>query len=36
MKRRIEGFIWLDCVVEKIITKHGVEPEEADEAYRRK
>ena len=33
MKRRIEGFIWLDWVVEKLIEKHDVEPEEAEEAF---
>ena len=33
MKRRIEGFIWPDWVVEKITTKHHVEPEEVEEAF---
>ncbi len=33
MKRRIEGFIWLDWVVKKLIQKHGVEPEEVEEAF---
>jgi uncharacterized DUF497 family protein len=33
MERRIEGFIWLDWVVEKLAEEHGVEPEEAEEAF---
>lgn len=33
MERRIEGFIWLDWVVEKLAEKHDVEPEEAEEAF---
>ncbi len=33
MERRIEGFIWLDWVVEKLIQKHGVEPTEVEEAF---
>jgi len=33
MERRIEGFIWLDWVVEKLIQKHGVEPAEVEEAF---
>ena len=32
MEYRIEGFIWLDWVVEKITEKHGVEPEEVEDA----
>lgn len=28
MFQRIEGFIWLDWVVEKLEEKHGVEPDE--------
>ena len=33
MVLRIEGFIWLDWVLEKLFTKHGVEPEEVEEAF---
>jgi hypothetical protein len=33
MERRIEGFIWLDWVVEKLAEEHSVEPEEAEEAF---
>jgi len=32
MNRRIESFLWLDWVVEKIEEKHGVTPE-ADRRY---
>ena len=34
MSWQIEGFIWLEWVVEKIITKHNVSPEEVEEAFR--
>jgi uncharacterized DUF497 family protein len=33
MERRIEDFIWLDWVVEKLTVEHSVEPEEAEEAF---
>jgi hypothetical protein len=33
MQQSIEGFIWLDWVVEKLLEKHGVDPEEAEEAF---
>ena len=33
MQRRIVGFIWLDWVVDKIDSKHAVEPEEVEEAF---
>jgi hypothetical protein len=33
MQRRIEGFIWLDWVVDKIASKHAVEPEEIEETF---
>lgn len=33
MRQSIEGFIWLDWVVEKLIEKHGVYPEEVEEAF---
>ncbi len=33
MQQPIEGFIWLDWVVEKLIEKHGVDPEEVEEAF---
>ena len=33
MDQRIEGFIWLDWVVDKIIQKHGVAPEEVEQAF---
>ncbi len=33
MESRIEGFIWLDWVVDKIIEKHQVEPYEVEEAF---
>jgi uncharacterized DUF497 family protein len=31
---RIDGFIWLDAIVEKLAVKHQVEPEEVEEALR--
>jgi uncharacterized DUF497 family protein len=33
MAWRIDGFIWLDWVVEKIGSKHGVSPEEVEEVF---
>jgi uncharacterized DUF497 family protein len=30
---RIEGFIWLDWVIDKIMAKHGVYPEEVEGAF---
>lgn len=33
MVLRVEGFIWLDWVIDKIIAKHGVYPEEVEEAF---
>ena len=33
MTWQIEGFIWSDWVIEKIITKHRVSPEEVEEAF---
>ncbi len=33
MAWRIDGFIWLDWVIEKIRSKHGVSPEEAEEVF---
>jgi len=33
MERRIEGFVWLDWVVEKLVEKHGVAPEEVEGAF---
>lgn len=30
---RVEGFVWLDWVLEKITAKHGLEPEEVEEAF---
>lgn len=36
MERSIEGFIWLDWVIEKLIEKHNVDPEEAEEAFSNK
>jgi uncharacterized DUF497 family protein len=33
MHRRIEGFIWRDWVIDKITEKHGVSPEEVEEAF---
>jgi uncharacterized DUF497 family protein len=30
---RVEGFIRLDWVIDKIIAKHGVYPEEVEEAF---
>ena len=33
MERRIEGFIWLDWVMEKLLEKHGVDPAEVEEAF---
>lgn len=31
---RIDGFIWLDAIVEKLAVKHQVETEEVEEALR--
>ncbi|MGQ9555399.1 MAG: BrnT family toxin [Anaerolineae bacterium] len=33
MRKRIAGFIWQPWVIEKLIGKHSVEPEEAEEAF---
>ncbi len=33
MPWRVEGFIWLDWVIEKLIEKHGVDPQEVEEAF---
>jgi uncharacterized DUF497 family protein len=33
MIRRIEGFIWLEWVVEKLSVKHGIDLEEVEEAF---
>lgn len=33
MDQRIDGFIWLDWVVDKIIEKHGVAPNEVEQAF---
>jgi len=33
MQRRIKGFIWLDWIVDKLDWKHGVDPEEVEEAF---
>ncbi len=33
MDERIDGFIWLEWVIEKLLTKHGVSPEEVEEAF---
>ena len=33
MDQRIEGFIWLEWVIEKITVKHRVNPEEVEEAF---
>jgi uncharacterized DUF497 family protein len=33
MAWRIEGFIWLDWVIEKILDKHGVSPAEVEAAF---
>ena len=30
---QIEGFIWIDAIVDKVITKHGVYPDEVEEAF---
>ncbi len=29
----IEGFEWLDWVIEKIVSKHGVDPSEVEECF---
>ena len=34
MSWQIEGFIWLEWVVEKITQKHGVSQEEVEEVFR--
>ena len=33
MRRQITGFIWREWVVDKLIVKHGVDPEEVEEAF---
>jgi uncharacterized DUF497 family protein len=33
LDQRIEGFIWLDWVVDKIIEKHDVNPAQVEEAF---
>jgi len=33
MAWRIDGFIWLDLVIEKIRSKHGVSPDEVEEVF---
>ena len=33
MDQRIDGFIWLDWIMDKIIVKHRVQPEEVEEAF---
>ncbi len=33
MQRRIEGFIWRDWVVEKLVTRHSVAPDEVEETF---
>lgn len=33
MQHNIEGFVWLDWVVEKLIVVHHVWPEEVEEAF---
>jgi hypothetical protein len=33
MQERIEGFLWLDWVIDKIVGVHGVEPSEAEEVF---
>jgi hypothetical protein len=33
MQRRILGFVWLDWVIDKIDSKHDVEPEEVEETF---
>jgi uncharacterized DUF497 family protein len=33
LDQRIDGFIWLDWVVDKIIEKHNVSPAQVEEAF---
>ncbi len=33
MTQRIDGFIWAEWIVDKIVEKHGVSPEEVEEAF---
>ena len=33
MQRRIEGFIWREWAVDKLITRHAVTPDEVEEAF---
>lgn len=33
MQRRIEGFIWREWVVDKLVTKHSVTRDEVEEAF---
>ncbi len=33
MTLRVEGFIWPEWVLEKIVAKHGVEPDEVEQVF---
>jgi len=33
MVLRIEGFVWLDWVLDRLTTKHNIEPEEVEAAF---
>lgn len=33
MRWRIDGFIWLEWVIEKLAEKHHVEPQEAEDVF---
>ena len=33
MQRRIEGFIWREWVIEKLLARHSVTPDEVEEVF---
>jgi len=33
MRRRIEGFLWQEWVVDKLLTRHSVNPDEVEEVF---
>ncbi len=33
MTLRVEGFIWLDWVLDKVVAEHGIAPDEVEEVF---
>lgn len=33
MQRRIEGFVWREWVIEKLVARHSVTPDEVEEVF---